>query len=193
MKRVKQIQEYIADEELARRYRKSREMSLLSELYGRYMPMVYGVALKYLKRPEDAQDAVMQLFEDLVESLKIHQVQKFKPWLYTCVRNHCLMELRRKNRDLSITLDDSFMDLCVDLHLEERKEDHEEAVRECVEALPEKQRACVNAFFFEELSYKEVGTRTGFSLKNVKSFIQNGKRNLKSCLERKGVLTYEPE
>jgi RNA polymerase sigma-70 factor (ECF subfamily) len=190
---LNQEQKHIADEELVRRYRRHRDLSVLAEVYGRYMPMVYGVALKYLKRPEDAQDAVMQLFEGLVESLKIHQVQRFKPWLYTCTRNYCLMELRRRNRDLTITLDDSFMDFCVDLHLEEVNETREEALRECIEALPEAQRACVNAFFLEGLSYKEIEARAGYSLKSVKSYMQNGKRNLKACLERKGITDHGTE
>jgi RNA polymerase sigma-70 factor (ECF subfamily) len=184
---------YITDEELIRRYRKSREVALLAELYSRYIPMAYGVALKYLKRQEDAQDAVMQLFGQIIESLKTYDVRLFKPWLYTCMRNLCLMELRRRHRDLSITLDDSFMDLCVDLHLDERKEEREEALRACIDALSDKQRACVTAFFLENLSYKEVETRTGFPLKNVKSFIQNGKRNLKLCLEKKGISDHATE
>jgi RNA polymerase sigma-70 factor (ECF subfamily) len=190
---LKQAHKHITDEELVQHYRRSRDLSFLSEVYGRYMPMVYGVALKYLKKPEDAQDAVMQLFEELVETLKVHHVRQFKPWLYSCTRNNCLMELRRKHRDLSITLDESFMDSRVDFHLDDGKGTREEALRACIEALPAIQRACVNAFFFEELSYKEVGESAGYSLKSVKSAIQNGKRNLKTCLESKGILAYEEE
>ena len=156
-------QENITDEELLKRYCDSGDLVYFVEAYKRYMPLVYGVALKYLKRPEDAQDAVMQLFEELVVKIKEVEIQSFKAWLYTCIRNNCLMEIRKKS------------------------ENREESLRECVESLPEKQRISVKYFFFDELSYKEVEERTGFSLKMVKSFIQNGKRNLKLCLERKGV------
>jgi RNA polymerase sigma-70 factor (ECF subfamily) len=190
---VERARKYLPDEEYIRRYRKNRDVSLLADLYARYMPMVYGVALKYLKRQENAQDAVMQLFEQIAESLKTHDVRVFKPWLYSCTRNLCLTELRRRHRDLSISLDDSFVDLCADLHLDDRKEEREETLRACIEALPGKQRTCVTAFFLENLSYKEVETRTGFTLKNVKSFIQNGKRNLKLCLEKKGIQEHATE
>lgn len=182
-------QENITDEELLKRYCDSGDLVYFVEAYKRYMPLVYGVALKYLKRPEDAQDAVMQLFEELVVKIKEVEIQSFKAWLYTCIRNNCLMEIRKRSKNLSVSLDDSFMEFCDDFHLTvvSESENREESLRECVESLPEKQRISVKYFFFDELSYKEVEERTGFSLKMVKSFIQNGKRNLKLCLERKGV------
>ena len=182
-------QENITDEELLKRYCDRGDLVYFVEAYKRYMPLVYGVALKYLKRPEDAQDAVMQLFEELVVKIKEVEIQSFKAWLYTCIRNNCLMEIRKRSKNLSVSLDDSFMEFCDDFHLTvvSESENREESLRECVESLPEKQRISVKYFFFDELSYKEVEERTGFSLKMVKSFIQNGKRNLKLCLERKGV------
>lgn len=186
---MKPEQENLTDEELLKRYCDSGELVYFVEAYKRYMPLVYGVALKYLKRPEDAQDAVMQLFEELIVKVKAVEIQSFKAWLYTCIRNNCLMEIRKRSKNLSVSLDDSFMEFCDDFHLTvvSESENREESLRECVESLPEKQRISVKYFFFNELSYKEVEERTGFSLKMVKSFIQNGKRNLKLCLERKGV------
>ena len=186
---MKPEQENLTDEELLKRYCDSGELVYFVEAYKRYMPLVYGVALKYLKRPEDAQDAVMQLFEELVVKIKEVEIQSFKAWLYTCIRNNCLMEIRKRSKNLSVSLDDSFMEFCDDFHLTvvSESENRDESLRECVESLPEKQRISVKYFFFDELSYKEVEERTGFSLKMVKSFIQNGKRNLKLCLERKGV------
>ena len=186
---MKPEQENLTDEELLKRYCDSGELVYFVEAYKRYMPLVYGVALKYLKRPEDAQDAVMQLFEELVVKIKEVEIQSFKAWLYTCIRNNCLMEIRKRSKNLSVSLDDSFMEFCDDFHLTvvSESENREESLRECVESLPEKLRISVKYFFFDELSYKEVEERTGFSLKMVKSFIQNGKRNLKLCLERKGV------
>ncbi|MFR4036562.1 MAG: RNA polymerase sigma factor [Butyricimonas faecalis] len=192
---MKPEQENLTDEELLKRYCDSGELVYFVEAYKRYMPLVYGVALKYLKRPEDAQDAVMQLFEELVVKIKEVEIQSFKAWLYTCIRNNCLMEIRKRSKNLSVSLDDSFMEFCDDFHLTvvSESENREESLRECVESLPEKQRISVKYFFFDELSYKEVEERTGFSLKMVKSFIQNGKRNLKLCLQRKGITSNETD
>lgn len=86
---MKPEQENLTDEELLKRYCDSGELVYFVEAYKRYMPLVYGVALKYLKRPEDAQDAVMQLFEELVVKIKEVEIQSFKAWLYTCIRNNC--------------------------------------------------------------------------------------------------------
>ena len=188
-------QENITDEELLKRYCDSGDLVYFVEAYKRYMPLMYGVALKYLKRPEDAQDAVMQLFEELIVKVKAVERQSFKAWLYTCIRNNCLMEIRKKSKNLSISLDDSFMEFCDDFHLTfvNEKENREKSLRECVEGLPERQRVSVKYFFLDELSYKEVEERTGFSSKMVKSFIQNGKRNLKLCLQRKGITSNETD
>ena len=188
-------QENITDEELLKRYCDSGDLVYFVEAYKRYMPLMYGVALKYLKRPEDAQDAVMQLFEELIVKVKAVEIQSFKAWLYPCIRNNCLMEIRKKSKNLSISLDDSFMEFCDDFHLTfvNEKENREKSLRECVEGLPERQRVSVKYFFLDELSYKEVEERTGFSSKMVKSFIQNGKRNLKLCLQRKGITSNETD
>ena len=159
---MKPEQENLTDEELLKRYCDSGELVYFVEAYKRYMPLVYGVALKYLKRPEDAQDAVMQLFEELVVKIKEVEIQSFKAWLYTCIRNNCLMEIRKRSKNLSVSLDDSFMEFCDDFHLTvvSESENREESLRECVESLPEKQRISVKYFFFDELSYKEVEERT---------------------------------
>lgn len=182
--------EHRTDEELIAAYRESGDVALFAEAYRRRIPLVYGLALKYLGNREDAQDAVMQLFEDL--TVKVREgdpIRDFKGWLYQCARNHCLMELRRRAKNLTVELDDSVMEFCDDWHLEEEEErkEREQAVRDCLGRLPERQRVAVVAFFVDEFSYREVEERTGFSPKMVKSFIQNGKRNLKNCLESKGI------
>lgn len=176
-----------SDSELLDLYCTSRISDYLVELYGRYTVLVYGVALKYLKNVPDAQDAVMQIWEEMFDKVPKHEVQNFKSWLYVCVRNYCLMELRKNSARQSVDLDEKFMEFCDDFNPNDvgRSEGQEEALEECLEALPEKQRVCVCRFYMEERSYKEIEQECGFSLKMVKSFIQNGKRNLKFCLEQK--------
>lgn len=187
---MRKIVRNINDEELLAAYRESGKPEQFAVLYERYMPLVYGVALKYLKNSADAQDVVMQLFEELLEKVLHSEIRFFKAWLYTCVRNCCLLELRRRTRDLSVNLDENFMEFCDEFNLDDIKaQDYNEKVlRKCIEALPEKQRISIYRFFMEDRSYKEIEEATGFSLKLVKSLIQNGKRNLKLCLEKKGIV-----
>ena len=107
---MKRGQENITDEELLKRYCESGDLAYFVEAYKRYMPLVYGVALKYLKRPEDAQDAGMQLFEELIVKVKETEIQSFKAWLYTCIRKYCLMDIRKRSKNMSVSLEDSYME-----------------------------------------------------------------------------------
>lgn len=186
---MKTIKHDISDEEFLIRYRTTAKPDDLALLYQRYMPMVYGVALKYLKDSDDAKDVVMQIFEELLDKALKHEIQVFRPWLYTCVRNYCLMEIRKKSRNSPVNPDDNFMEFCDNFNLDHirEQENTEKILVKCIEALPEKQRISIRRFFMEERSYREIEEATGFSLKMIKSFIQNGKRNLKLCLEKKGI------
>ena len=111
-----------SDAELLSFYRRTRKPDYLIGLYERYMPLVYGVALKYLKNVPDAQDAVMQIWEELFEKVLHHDIQVFKAWLYSCVRNYCLMELRRRSGNNFVGLDEKFMEFCDDFNLEYSRE-----------------------------------------------------------------------
>mgnify|MGYP000661242408 FL=1 len=111
-----------SDAELLSFYRRTRKPDYLIGLYERYMPLVYGVTLKYLKNVPDAQDAVMQIWEELFEKVLHHDIQVFKAWLYSCVRNYCLMELRRRSGNNFVGLDEKFMEFCDDFNLEYSRE-----------------------------------------------------------------------
>ncbi len=176
----------LSDEQLIADYKNSGDLQVLGELYKNYMPLVYGVCLKYFKHPERSQDGVMQIFEQLIDKIKIHDVKNFKSWLYVVVRNFCLMELRTSKRMNIINIDDTFVEFNALLHHDE-SEDKENRLRlmeVCMEALVEEQRKTLQLFYLEQKCYNEVADKTGYELKKVKSYIQNGKRNLKICIEK---------
>ena len=185
---MKQNLQKYQDAELLSFYQTTRQDDYLIELYKRYLPCVYGVALKYLRNIPEAQDIVMQIWEELFEKVQHHDITVFKNWLYICVRNRCLMELRKKSGHQFVELDEKFMEFCDDFHLYHKETpETNQALHDCLETLPEKQQQCVRYFYWEELSYKEIEQKSGFQQKQVKSFIQNGKRNLRLCLEQKGI------
>lgn len=151
------------------------------------MHLVYGLCLKYLKSRDDSQDAVMSIYEKITHTLLNTEVQHFKSWLYMVSKNYCLMELRKTNLEQS---GDVFMEMTEPVHLNDEEDEVEanlNALDECIDILKEEQKECVKLFFLEKKSYHEVNELTGIDLKKVKSNIQNGKRNLKICLEEKHV------
>ena len=176
------------DNEILLLYKKSGDLALIGKLFTRYTSLAYGVCLKYLKDRELARDAVMQVFEKLISTLKSHEVDNFKGWLYVTARNHCLMELRSKKGKFMVEISPNFVEYEFLLHQEvdESLEEDLEKMEDCINKLIEGQQQCVRLFYLEEKCYKEIVGATGFDMNQVKSFIQNGKRNLKICMEGNG-------
>jgi RNA polymerase sigma factor (sigma-70 family) len=174
------------DAALVASYKAGGDLAVLGTLYNKYMHLVFGVCLNYLKDEELSKDAVMQIFEELVVKLKIHEVQNFKSWLHVLTRNHCLMALRKTSKHTTISLEDSFVENTdfVHLDIDDTKETKLTVMEKCMETLPEEQRLSVDLFYLQEKCYKEVADITGYEMQKVKSYIQNGKRNLKICIER---------
>ena len=177
----------LPDEELLTSYLGSGDKVYIGILYNRYGHLVLGLCIKYLKNKDDAQDAVIQIFSNLITDLKKHRVTFFKSWLYVYSKNFCLMELRKRQSALKkdIELRDNY-DLFVESvdpeHLNE-KEKQITLLENAIGELNEEQKKCVTLFYLENKSYNEITGMTGFSLKEVKSHLQNGKRNLKIRME----------
>jgi RNA polymerase sigma factor (sigma-70 family) len=172
------------DEALLKRYRQSGDLAVLGELFQNYSSMVYFVCYKYLQDSEQSKDAVMQIFEELIVKVNKQEIKQFSSWLYVLSRNYCLMQLRSAKKMQYTTLDE-FVELPIDLHLNsEDKEEQLTALELCMEKLPAAQKQSIGLFFMNEKCYKEITELTGFTLNEVKSYIQNGKRNLKICMEK---------
>jgi RNA polymerase sigma factor (sigma-70 family) len=178
----------LPDKELVALFRTSRNMEVLAVLFQRYMDLLYGVCLKYLKQPETAKDAVMQIFEELVAKLPKHEVDNFKSWLYTLAKNYCLMQLRTPKNLKTTEFNPDSMQLEEEMHLNgiQLKEENLQKLERCLETLSTEQKKSVELFYLQNKCYKEIAEETGIEWNKVRSFIQNGRRNLKICME-KGV------
>lgn len=176
----------LSDAELLSQYKDTQQLQPLSELFVRYTALIYGVCLKYLKDRDEAKDMVMQVYEKLPLKLKNHEVSYFKGWLYTTTRNECLMHLRAQKGRLAKETELLVMESDLVLHPEEEPELETNLTKleRCIGELIGEQKQCVDLFFLQERCYKEITAETGFELNKVKSYIQNGKRNLKICMER---------
>lgn len=177
----------LSDEKLIARYRDGGSNELVGELYNRYIHLVTGLCYKYLKNDEDCRDAVMQVFEGLFTSLRQHEVSNFKSWIYSVSKNHCLAVLRKKQGIYMLEAGSAekfmgeFVEFADEITLNSafKDPDASEQLMEALNKLNHDQRTCIELFYLQDKSYKEVADMTNYSMLQVKSFIQNGKRNLK--------------
>ncbi len=173
-----------SDEEIIARFKKSGNTAVLGAIFNRYAKLVFGLCLKYMKNPYDAEDETMSIFEKLIGDLQKHEIENFRAWFYTYSKNHCLMELRKK-KPVIIEFDsrtNSGSEENSDCHSEESGNELEQKlglVQSLMGILKNDQKICLREFYENDKTYREVSNITGLSLRQVKSHIQNGKRNLK--------------
>lgn len=172
-----------SDADLINKYLETGDNVYVGELYKRYGHLVLGLCIKYLKDKDEAEDAVMTIFGQLLNDLKKHKVEYFKSWLYTYSKNYCLMQLRKKQnllkKELDVKENEIFlMDYNNVEHLNE-KEQQIALMQSALNELNKEQKLCLELFYLNNKSYTEIVTITGYNNNEVKSHIQNGKRNLK--------------
>ncbi|UIR56158.1 sigma-70 family RNA polymerase sigma factor [Sphingobacterium sp. SRCM116780] len=178
----------MTEKELLAHYKQTGDLDTLGKLYSPYMSLLYGACFKYLQDADKSQDAVMQIFEELIRKLRIHEVDNFKSWLYTFARNFCLMQLRKEKNTQRVDLDehlDDGNDYSDEADPKEWSESQFEKLESCMLTLNPEQERCIRLFYLEQKCYKDIVDLTGFDMNKVKSYIQNGKRNLKICMENK--------
>jgi len=182
-----------SEEELLHEFSSTGDLDLLGKLYSAYMPLVYGVCLKYLKNRDDAKDSVMLIFEKLIAEVPKQKIENFSAWLHVVTRNFCLMQLRSQKSQqekmsdwMAETL--TFMEIDHSPHpIDENPPDLESALEDCISKLKGEQKECIRLFYYENRCYNEIAGTLGLDEKKVKSYLQNAKRNLKLCLEEKHV------
>ena len=180
--------EQSSDKELVAAFKESGDINKLSTLYQRYMDLVFGVCLKYFKEAERSKDAVMDIFDELNTKLRQHEVDNFKGWLHVLARNYCLMQLRSPRNMKTTEFNPAFMQSGQNTHLNDEafeKEENFKKLERCMEQLPVEQKQTVELFYLEKKCYNEIAEITGHEWSKVRSYIQNGKRNLKICMEEK--------
>lgn len=180
--------QHITDAELLEKFYTDHDNKWLGILLPRYTLLLLGVCMKYLKNEEDAKDCVQQIFLKIIKELHKYKVDYFKSWVYMIAKNQCLMQIRG-NKNAVVELKDAVMGS--DEVFEDGKHHHIEKeklltrMQESIKQLNAEQQQCVNLFYLEKKSYVEVAKITGYSMLQVKSHLQNGKRNLKLMMEKK--------
>jgi len=181
------------DADLLARFQRSGVAEDLLPLYERHAELIYALCLRYLGSPQRAEDAGMEIWAVLMDKLPKHEIGNFRSWLQTTVRNHCLMQLRREKRDPLQQTDGTLVQSDRLLHLKDEPDHQNEDTRSlyhCLRQLKEDQRRCVRLFYLSEgESYQSIAKEMNLSVGTVRSHLQNGRRNLKICLERQANST----
>lgn len=166
----------LSDLELIAESRKGNKQAV-GVLFDRYAHLLLGVGLKYTKDKERSKDLVMDLFEELEVLIKKHEIRNFKSWLHTCMRNKCLIALRQEKKMKKLEIKDEILEQEVDS--KELKEAELENLEQAIERLKEGQKECIKLFYLQRNSYERVAELTGLSVAQVRSNLQNGRRNLR--------------
>jgi RNA polymerase sigma-70 factor (ECF subfamily) len=180
----------MSDEEVVNTYRLSSYKQWVGVLFERYSPLVFGVCLKYLRNKDESRDMVVNIFEKLMVDLKNFDIQKFRPWLHSVTRNHCLMFLRKVNRPGTEKDIETLQHKLEEVNSEEKNEKEIQLshLEKAMEELNDEQKICVTLFYLKDKSYQEIAEETGWDMNKIKSYIQNGKRNLKLILQTKNEI-----
>jgi RNA polymerase sigma-70 factor (ECF subfamily) len=180
--------QHITDQELLEQFHNDHNNEWLGILLQRYTLLLLGVCMKYLKNEEEAKDSVQQVFLKVIQELHKYKVEYFKSWLYMVAKNHCLMRLREKQGKITAEINDrhaSKPEEETDRQAMLQNDQALELMGESIKELNPEQQQCVTLFYLQKKSYQQVSDETGYTMLQVKSHIQNGKRNLKILIEKK--------
>jgi len=179
---------HISDQELLGNFYATHDAEWLGILLPRYTLLLLGVCMKYLKNEEEAKDCVQQIFLKVITELRKYKLEYFKSWLYMVAKNHCLMKIRDRHGKIPVELTERNVQGAEEqadkLSLLQNDQTID-LMNEALEELSPEQRQCVTLFYLQKKSYQEISDETRFTMMQVKSYIQNGKRNLKLMIERK--------
>ena len=174
----------ISNDDLLQLFIEGGDIAYFGELYRRYIPLLYGLCLKYLNDKEAAHDAVMDIYSNLPEKVIHYEIKNFNSWLYSVAKNHCLQVQRKDKQTIFVKIEDAYVeneDFFTQIDKAQTQEEIS-ALEYCITTLNEEQQKSIQLFFYEEKSYLDIVEITGFELRKVQSYIQNGKRNLKTCI-----------
>ena len=176
----------LSDDDLVGLYKSSANQDALAAFYQRYASLILGTCFKYLKNTEKAADASADIYTELVSKLLKYDVENPKAWLFMLTKNHCLQLLRKEKSRAETEFSEEFMQSADDFNLDKvmEKENLLDAMHDCLSQLKDEQQKAVSLFYLEKKCYQQIAQITGLEWNQVRSHIQNGRRNLKQCMEK---------
>jgi len=158
-----------------------------SFLVEKYQKLVYTLALKLLKKPEEAEEMAQDTFIKAYQKLDSYEGKsKFSTWLYSITYNACISELRKRRIEFKSLDDRQISDQdeqkMHDYYRETKKEDQEKYLNLALEKLPEDDQVLVTLYYYENQSMDEISVITGLTVSNVKIKIHRARKRMYSLL-----------
>ena len=167
------------------RFRATDNHKYLGKVFEKYIPLVFGIGLKYFKSSEKAEDLVQDIYEIISQKLKTHEVENFKSWLHVVTKNRCLEKLRQQTRLIPKQKEAQIMYSGQVFHPDNIKDENLFIkLQDCMDKLEEFQKLCVENFYFKKMTYQTIAEKCNLEWNKVRSYIQNGRRMLKNCIEK---------
>ena len=179
-----------SDDELLSRYRSTKDQKWITQLFGRYVQLIYGVCLRYTPDVREAEDFTMEIYQKVSDKALTHQIKAFKSWVYVVSKHHCLEQIRKVTGRRIESFDPDFMQLRAELHPMDDMtdklalEDKYDRMEYCLKQLNELQKKSIDLFYYQNKSYSEIAKIIEDEVSQVRSYLQNGRRNIKKCVER---------
>lgn len=184
----------VPTEDLISRFQRGQPRAF-EALYDRYKDYVYRVAFSALRNREEAEDAVQEIFLDLLKALPDYDVQgpaRFETWLYRVALNRSRMRMRRKTlpsaewEDMEEGLERLPMPDSVRPERVVIDRESATALWRAVDQLPETHRQPVLMRYRDGLAYDEIASVLGVRLGTVKSRLYNAHKKLQALLGELG-------
>lgn len=178
------------DERLLERYKETKDLKWISQLFGRYVHLIYGVCLRYTPDVREAEDMTMEVYEKITSKALTHNVKQFKSWVYIVAKNHCLEKIRKMTGRRTESFDPTFMQLAAEFHpidevvTTELKESQFKRMEDCMNRLNDQQRKSIELFYYKNKTYSQIAAIIEDEVSQVRSYLQNGRRNIKKCVEQ---------
>lgn len=150
-------------------------------LVDRYQRVLFNVALKIVRDPDDAADVAQTVFVKAYEKLdRYNPAYKFYSWIYRMTVNASINFAKRHRRTTPLEVED--VRSSVSPEADYARSDESDRVVEAMFELPPEDRAILSLKYTAELSYRDIAYVFDISEKTVKSRLYTARQRLKDTL-----------
>ena len=166
----------------------SGDAAALKEVYDRTSAKLFGVCLRILGEPTEAEDVLQEVYVAVWRNAAAFNADRASPisWLAAIARNRSIDRVRARHPDRAIDID-AARDIAdaaplASSVLEASQES--QRLSGCLGELDRQHQAAIRAAFLDGHTYEALASQAGVPLGTMKSWIRRSLNRLRVCLER---------